>query len=310
MKSRPCQFALSLVLAVSPLLAAAQFSPAPSPEATQAPPVIALLAAVGDQMNVVRQKESVGSNLDPFNRRVVPLPGQAINMAVLRGLDRGIAQEDPSARRVLLRWSPPAELLQSLNELRGPARDDALLQALLSYLRELPQRQEWDRIEAVLPAYFRAEVRGMGSKLQGIGIYVQPLDRGFDITEEGLVDDPNDTRGYSTVDPKTGRVRTARSFVAPYMYFERITLDARSLEVLARKRQLDNIKFHDPMSEERDVSAHLSQADLMGRLLSLAERSAYQSIRGKQGTVEVTAPVPVAPPATPATAASAPGTGK
>lgn len=304
MKRPVLQLMLALGCATSPLLASAQAGSAIDPSATQPAPVVALLAAVGDQMNVVRQKESVGSHLDPFNRRVVPLQGQAINMAVLRGLDRGIEQEEPHARRVLLRWSPPAELLQSLNELRGPARDDALLQALLSYLRELPQRQEWDRIEAVLPAYFRAEVRGMGSKLQGIGIYVQPLDRGFDITDEGLVDDPNDTRGYSTVDPKTGTVRKARSFVAPYMYFERITLDARSLEVLARKRQLDNIKFNDPMSDERDVSAHLSQADLMGRLLSLAERSAYQSIRGKQGTVEVTAPVPVQQPA------SQPGTGQ
>lgn len=265
------------------------------------PRVIALVAAVGDRISVVRQKESIGSHMEPFSRRSLPVNGPALNMALLRGLDQGIAQEEPQAQRVLLRWTAPAEVTQALAEARGPERDNLVLDALLKHLAAMPARAQWDRIEALLPKHFYAEMRGMAGKLSGIGIYVQPLkSEQIEISEQGLSNIGVPADGdYRTVDPKTGRRGNASTYVAPYVYFERVTLDAQTLTVLARKRQFDNIKYNDPSSTALDVLDQLPPAELLGRLLELAERSAYQSVRGKTSTVETTVPLEL-----PASAAS------
>lgn len=300
---KPTSFSLKQLLCVLALAGAGWTSgtaaPASGPEASARPQVIALVAAVGGQVTMVRQRQSVGSHLEPFHRQVIPLKGQTLNMAVLNGLDRGIEQDEPQAQRVLLAWNPPEELQARLAELRGPARDDAMLDALIEHLRPMPERQGWDRIEAIMPKYFRAEMRGMGSKLQGIGVYVQPLERQLlDIDGDGNISSSaavgDDGTGRRVINPRTGAVNNASTYVAPYMYFERVTLDARTLAVLARKQQFDASKYHDPMSNARDVSGHLTPEMLTEKMLALAERSAYQSVRGKGSSVDVSVPVPVA----------------
>ena len=60
-------------------------------------------------------------------------------------------------------------------------------------------------------------------------------------------------------------------------------------QVLARKNQYDNTKYHDPESTARDPMKHLELADLLQRVIDMTERSAYVSVRGKQ-SVEVSAP--------------------
>lgn len=279
--------ALALLLCAG--AAGAQAPAAPPPGK---PAVIALVAAVGDQISIVRQREAVGSRLEPFTRRTLPLNGPTLNLALLRGLAQGIAQEEPQAQRVLLRWTPPADAAQALAEASGASRDELMLQALLKHLAALPERAQWDRIEALLPKHFQAEMRGMAGKLSGIGIYVQPLkSEQLEISEQGLVATGVPADGdFRTIDPKTGERGNASTYVAPYVYFERVTLDARTLQVLARKRQFDNIKYNDPNSAAIDVFDQMPPTELLGRLLELAERSAYQSVRGKASTVETTAP--------------------
>lgn len=78
------------------------------------PPVVALIAAIGDQLSIVRQKQSVGTHIEPFSRRSLPIKGPALNMAMLQGLNRGVAEEEPQAERVLLSWTPPEETLRAL----------------------------------------------------------------------------------------------------------------------------------------------------------------------------------------------------
>lgn len=212
---------------------------------------------------------------------------------MLRGLDRALEIEEPQTPRVLLRWEAPAETRKAQTETYGPERDDVVLQALIAHLRSLPERSQWSRIEALLPKYFRHQTRGMGTKLAGIGIYTQPLESSqIDLGDDGVasvVEGPSEGHNR-TVNPRTGEHGRASTYVAPYVYFERVTLDAQTLAVIGRKAQFDNIKYHDPLSTANDVSQHLPLTDLLGRLMQLAERAAYQSVRGKDSSVEISTP--------------------
>lgn len=264
---------------------------------TETPTTVALMAAVGDQLSFVRQRQGTGSHIEPFTRQTLQLEGKQLNYAVLRGLDRAIELEEPAARRVLLSWNPPAELTKALNQVSSKDRNEQLLDALRKHLESVPDRKQWDRIEAVLPHYNYHGVKGLGTKLNGIGVYVQPLARNsIDIdTEGGVVEREERAGDYHTVNPRTGEKSNYSTYVAPYFYFDRVTLDAKTLKVLSRKPQMDSVKYHDPDSVARDVSGQLTTAEVFGKLLDLAEKSAYKSVRG---TVEVGAPRAITPPPT------------
>ncbi|OWQ44119.1 hypothetical protein CDL60_27135 [Roseateles noduli] len=276
--------------------------PAPSGD-VEHPKVVVLMAAVGDRLTMVRQKPSVGSNLDPFIRRPLRIPGRTMNMAVLRGLDLGIAQEYPEAARVFLSWQPTPELAERLDDIKGHNRDQLLLEAVLDHLRPLEERARWDRIELIVPKYRSWEAGGMATKLQGMGIYVQPLARGMDLLDASMVPADSEAGGRRVVNPTTGEVIRANTFVAPFLFFERIALDARTLTVVKRQEQYDAAKYNDPMAVARDVGESLSPAQMAEKLSDLAERSAFQAIRGKGGSVDVTAPR-IAAPAAPVRSAS------
>lgn len=257
---------------------------------------VALMAAVGDQLTFVRHRQGTGSHIEPFSRQSIQLEGQQLNYAVLRGLDRAIELDEPETRRVLLSWNPPAEVTKALNQSSSKDRNEQLLDALRKYLQSVPERSQWDRIEAVLPHYSYHGAKGLGTKLNGIGVYVQPLASGtIDIDDEGSIIETEARNGdYFTINPRTGEKAKYSTYVAPYFYFDRVTLDAKTLKVLARKPQLDSVKYHDPDSVARDVSKQFTTAEMFGQLLDLAEKSAYKSVRG---SVEVGAPKAVEPPA-------------
>ena len=284
------------------LLACALLGAGNCSQAAPSEVVIAMVAALGDRLTVVRQKPSTGSHLEPFDRQSVPLSGQALNLTLLRGLSRALAEQEPDAKRVALLWEPDDALLKRLGEIQGRERDEQVLEALRTHLRQLPERAGWTRIEALVPRHVSFERKGMASRLSGVGVYVQPLASdtlhwGPTGLAEPVLDESSSTR---TVDPQTGTIGQAYTYVAPYIYFERVTLDASSLELLARRPQFDNIKYHDPNAQAQDVARHLSGQQMVLGLLDLAERAAYQSVRGKQNSVQVSEPVPVATPAQPA----------
>jgi len=290
MKMLPIATGLTLFLC----LAALAQPVAPSPK----PAVIALVAAVGDKLSFVRQRQGTGSHIEPYTRNSMPINSQALNFAVLRGLDKALELDEPGSQRVFLRWTAPAEVSAAIDKSHGARRDDLLLEALREHLRGLPMRADWDRIEAVLPRYSHLERQGMAGKLGGMGVYVQPLQSGsveFDENGEISASSTNDGQ-HKTVNPKTGETARESTFVAPYFYFDRVTLDAKTLAVLSRKPQYDNIKYNDPYSGAIDVGRQLPVKDMFERLLTLAERSAYQSVRGKS-EVEVGPARAITPPA-------------
>lgn len=274
-------------------------------QAAAKPLTVALVAAVGEQVDVVRQRPGTHSNIEPFSRKSFPLNSQALNFAVLRGLDRAIEDEEPDARRVLLAWNTTPEVRQQLASASASERDSIVLAALKEHLKSLPARANWDRIEAIVPSYFYEGISGMGTKLYGVGFYVQPLTNGaisiqwnpsFDsmanLTTES---EPSKDSDYRTVDPNTGNVGHSYTFIATYMYFQRVTLDARTLEVLSVKRHFDNIKYADPKATAIDVADQIPLHVMTAKLLDMAEQSAYSSVRGKS---YVTSTTPRALPAT------------
>ena len=153
-------------------------TPAPAPAAAAAPVTapapakprnFALVSAVGDQFQYVRQKESVGSNfIDHFVRKTLVVPDHALNYAVLRGLDRAVAQEYPDSERVLLAMRGVPDIQNALPQ----DREALTMQHVLSVLEANPARKDWDQIIVVVPKWLMSERQGMGGKLTGIGEFV------------------------------------------------------------------------------------------------------------------------------------------
>lgn len=294
---------LRLVLAWALPLAAVA-----APSAPSTPQTVALVAAIGDRVEVVRQLKLSSGHAEPYRRKTLQVSGQALNYAVLRGLDKALTEEEPDARHVLLQWDMPADLADRLAQARAGMRQDLLLAALVQHLSSLPQRQTWDRIEVIVPVFADEEMQGLGAKLSGIGFYVQPLARqDFDI--DGMANGDSagmltsETEGdYRTVNPRNGETAHAATFVAPYMYFERLSFDAKSMTLIKRERHFDHTKYADPDSTALDVGSQMSGAALIGKLVESVERSAYRSIRPLTGEVTVSEPKVVPPSASPSDA--------
>src|SRR5476651_2124019 len=168
-------------------------------DADAKPKVYALISAVGSEISYVRQRLQVGSNLEPYYRSTLPVPDSSVDTAVLRGLERAILQEDPDAKRVYLRLAP-TEVRDVLPYKRG----DVVPERALAALARMPDRKDWDRIILVTPSYLGAEREGMGTKLHGIGVYVQPLGRG----RRGSDLDMDATVDPDTVSPSGAKSRS------------------------------------------------------------------------------------------------------
>ncbi len=288
-----------LLLALALPLAATAAPNVPSP-----PQTVALLAAIGDRIEFVRQLRLSGGHAEPYRRKTMQVSGEALNYAVLRGLDKALTEEEPGAEHVLLQWSMPADVAEKLAKARGAERQAIVLASLTEHLRSLPERQGWDRIEVIVPAYSDLEKEGVGTKLSGIGVYVQALaPQEFDLdsmqdgSSGGAVIESDSEGAYRTVNPRTGETAHASTYVAPYMYFERLTFDAKSMALIKRERHFDNTKYADLDSTALDVGSQMTNAALMGKLVESVERSAYKSIRQVTGEVTVSEPKVLPTPA-------------
>ena len=155
-------------------------------------------------------------------------------------------------------------------------------------LRTLPEREQWDEIVAVLPKWYYTGVKGMGDKLAGVGIYIQPLasevpdDLGGTegMQSMSMVSTNNGDHDTATVDPKTGEKGNNSTFVAMFMYMQKITFDAKTLAVKSREVRRDNVKYYDPNSDALDVGKMFNTAVLAKGLSEVVEKSARKAITG------------------------------
>jgi hypothetical protein len=163
------------------------------------PRVYALVAAVGEQFSVLSEVQSTGSHLSPYRRRTIEVPNNILNRLALHGLDKAIANIDPDSKRIYM--ALPAAQMAGV----APSeREGVAISKIVSELEKMPQRLEWDRIVIATPAYRALELNGLASKLQGFGLFSQPL------CQARCVDDLH-TLGQDGVDAVTSEDKTIRA---------------------------------------------------------------------------------------------------
>jgi hypothetical protein len=248
------------------------------------PLVYALVSAVGDQFNYVRQRQQVGTNFEPYRRTTVKVPDDGLNSAVLRGLDRVIAEREPESKRVFLKLNP-----LEMENVPPKDRESVAIGKLVTALEKFPQRAEWDRIIVVTPRYLLPGREGLGTKLQGIGVFVQPL-RSAAITGGPDIDiDRVGSPGAETVAPD-GSVNRSRRFVAPYFYTQLWVFDAKTLEVLETESRHDFTRLFDPESDALDVGKSFTPEQLAEQVEKFVERSSARALREAVPVVTVGEP--------------------
>ena len=252
-------------------------APAAAPSAaSEKVKTIALLAAVGDQFSYVRQKEGVGSNLEPFIRQNITAPDQLLNRMVLRGMDKAVAAEYPGAEVVMMTLRPDPPELKILPQ----DREAHTMGRVLTMLQSYPDRMRWDEIMVVTPKWLMSERKGMGSRLSGIGIYVQPLGSGKDATEEDSLDDEVRDAGENQ------KLRSKR-FVAPFFYIQVTVLDAKTLKVLRKDERYDYRKLVNSDSAALDVQASFTPEQLGTQLELFVETASRKLVVDRAGSVEI-----------------------
>ena len=272
---------IAFMFAAQPMLAAAQ---------TVQPTVrtVGLLAAVGDQFQYVRQKPSVGSNMDPYIRKIVSLPDQTLNKMVLRGMDRAVATQYPGAEIVMMMLTPDPPELNILPQ----HREAHTMERVRTLLQTRPGRENWDEIVVVTPTWLRAERDGMGAKLSGIGLYVQPLASNRDMLDggAGLMDD-------EIRDIGTHKQPRSSTYVAPYFYTQVTVLDAKTLRVIRTDARFDYRKMINSDSAAVDVAKSFTPEQLSAEIEKFVETAARRLLVDKDGSIEIgpvrTLPAPV-----------------
>ena len=258
----------------------AQVAPAAAPAQT-----VALVSAVGDQFSFVRERQQVGTNIvDTSKRQKVSLNTKALDYAVLRGLERALAITEPNAKAEFVVLRVP-----DIAEDTGSERERKSLTSLTELLRAEPARKNWDKIIAVLPSYQFSSFNGMGSKLNGIGVYVQPLEKqaiGFDGSGGGLSSTTADG-DETTVTPEGQRTaRKSSVYVAPYFFVRVVTMNAKTMAIISDERKLEYRKIYDPESTAIDVQNQFTPEKLAGLVEKFVERASREVVAGK-GVVEL-----------------------
>ena len=268
----------------------------PASAAAEKKQVFALVSAVGDQFTYVRQKESTGSNVIDNNvRRTLKAQNNGLNLSVLRGLDTAIGNAHPDSERIFITLNPT-----ELDNVLPQDREAVAIGKIVSELEKLPERAKWDKIIVATPKYLQSERRGMGPKLHGLGIYVQPLTGGSLEGQDGNPEIDVSNQGESdTTNPEDGKKNKSKVYVAPYSYIQVYVIDAKTMRVLEKNARHDFQKLNDPNSTAIDVGRSIPMDVLAKSVGDLIERSAARAVGetefGVSVTIQEVKPVAAAP---------------
>jgi hypothetical protein len=268
-------------------VAALAFAGAAFAQAPEKPKVYALVSAIGNEIFYVRQLKGTGSHITPLRRFTIKVPDGSVDAAVLRGLDRAIAQEDPDSRRVFLRVEPG-----KLTGIHGTHRGGTISKQVMDDLAHAAERRDWDRIILVTPRFVNTGSDHMGDKLHGIGIYVQPLGRNFGGWDGDSI--------MSSSDPKTfapdGSASTSYKYNAPYFFADVWIIDARTMKVLEKKERFDFVRYYDP-NGGIDPVTNMPTEVLADKMVTFVERASSKAFQEAIGEVIVKEPRIVNPAA-------------
>jgi len=265
----------SVMAAAEPAARAAD-APAASTEPKKKQ-IVALVAALGDQFTYVRQQRRTGSNIiDNNTRRVIKTADNGLNVAVLKGLDRAVGAAHPGSERVYISLNPA-----EMSGVRPQEREEVAIGKIIAQLDKMPQRMEWYKIVVATPKYLQSEYSGMGPKLEGFGVYFQPLKSdsldglgGLDALDEIVYQDNGES---GTVAPD-GTPSRSKVYVAPYSYIQIYVIDAKTLKVLEKNARHDFTKLYDPQSTANDVQKSIPPEVLVAQIGKLIERSVQRAV--------------------------------
>jgi hypothetical protein len=243
--------------------------------------VYALVAAVGGQFSFVHQVQRHDRYIAPYRFRSVDAPDNLLNRLVLQSLDRAIASTDPGSERIHLSLSAAA-----VDAVAPALREEVAIASVVAQLEKNPQRSQWDRIVVVTPAYSGRERDGLAGRLQGFGIFAQPLRSGLADFYGGAASD--NQNGDKAITPGNETIK-ADTYLAPYSYVEAWVLDPKTLAVLEKRAVYDNQKISDPKSGSLDLYQSVSKEFLAGRIANVIDRSVYKAVTGSElrGNVEI-----------------------
>jgi hypothetical protein len=255
-------------------------------QAAAGPKKIALVSMIGDEFTVVTQKPQTGSNIiDNYARRTIKVPGQGVNMSVLRGLDQAVGREHPDSERILLAIPHKEDGLPD----NPQQREVVAYERAISLLRPMPERQGWDQIILVTPRWLFSPRMGMATKLSGIGMYVQPIVSGKLESSNGdnLMAELGLTLEEETDTVTRGRTAKSETYLAPYFYAVVTTLDAKTLNVIKREERYDFRKLSNPDSTAVRVTQSFEPEQLAGMIDKFIETAALRSVTDKRGSVDI-----------------------
>ena len=257
------------------------------------PKVYALVAAVGERFSFVHEVRHVDSHLEPYRRSYVDLSDNFLNRFVLQGLDEAIAKIEPDSKRIYLTLAAA-----QVESVAPSQRESVAISKIVAELEKMPQRLEWDRIVVVTPAYKLLDINGMATKLQGFGVFTQPLTSNTVNLGQGEMDFAQ--QGREVVTTPEGKAIKSKVYVAPFSYISVWVLDPRTLAVLDKPRRFDDQKYADPLSGSLDVNQSVSKKFLAGRIVNLIDSSVgeavmHSEINGRHGEVHTGEPKIVDP---------------
>jgi hypothetical protein len=252
------------------------------------PKIFALVAAFGDQLGFVSEVQSTGSHLSPYRRATARVQNDSLNRIVLHSLDEAIANIHPDSKRIYI--SLPSARIDGV---ASSQFESVAIGTIIAALEKLPQRLEWDRIVVAMPAYRALKLHGLAGKLQGFGLFSEPLCQGCGGFEDGAAVRPG---GVDALTSEGDTIR-AKSYFAPFSYLELWILDPKSLAVLDKQERFDSQKLAEP--GYKPPLANIGQY-LLRRMVGLIDLSVSQAVthselNTRQGTVEVGEPTIVDP---------------
>jgi hypothetical protein len=264
--------------ALAALLLACTAHAQQAPQPAQKPKVYALVASVGDQFNFIREEKSTGTNLSPFKRQQVQVPGNELNKLVLASLDQSVAKTDPQSERLFIAMSPPGVRKEALV-------GEALVDWVIEQLKAMPQSKDWDRVLLATQGYRVMARERMPSRLRGMGVFAQPLCQGDpDSCERGWTP----FTGAEAVTPEGERIQ-ANHFVAPYSLIDVWVIDPKTMTVVDRGEAHEHTKMYDPKSAAIDIYANIETKVMAERIVGLVQSSVAAAVADAEGrgTVDV-----------------------
>lgn len=281
---------LKWMLCLAALAAATAPAQAPAePASAPKPRVYALIAAVGSQITVVTDVSHTGSRLPPYRHSTKDVPDNALNRFTLHTLDESVAKMDADSTRIHLSLNA-----SDMDRVVPADRESYALKAVIAEVEKLPQRTQWDRIVVATPAYRALDRDGMGSRIQGYGVMVQPkcqagcASPGLTLPTDLDAEPPG---GWPAV-TKDNETIKARTYVAPFSYISVWVLDPKTLAVIDREESMAQIKLAERRSKPAlDLTLAEDQQYLAQRLTGVIEQSvgnavAQSAVDARVGRVE------------------------